>query len=75
MKKLLVIIILFCGCTSREDYTLSQMKSPVILIGKRNGPNYISTITLRDGKGKIMSCYSTPLAISLAFRNIGDTIK
>lgn len=79
MKKLFFIPLLLTACLDKnDDWELSQMKSPVIMIGKNSIANKdggTPIVTVRDAKGKVCSFYENAIAISLMSRNIGDTIK
>lgn len=82
MKKLLLFsVIIFSGCIEtfdeKFDRFMSELTCPVILIGKTEPASDRSSITVRDGKGRVRTCesyYGLPQNISQS-RLVGDTLK
>lgn len=71
-----IILLTSCGDHLKKDATvLSEMKSPVIVIGKSPETWYEEgSATVKDSNGKVLIC-TGELGNTLSIRNIGDTIK
>jgi len=72
---IIAIMIVGCGKYVSTDEKVSELKSPVILIGKDRQPGSYDSATFKDGNGKILSISGVSLASDMQCRNIGDTIK
>ncbi len=77
MKTLLIILSILtfsCNLVRNPDEVLSEMKSPVIIIGINNSEN--PSVSFKDALGKIYTTYNSTTALSMVkCRKIGDTIK
>lgn len=70
-----IFILIFLASCMDQDYTLSKMKSPVIIIGISDEINGAS-FSARDSLGMIETFSNSGLATTIAkSRHIGDTIK
>jgi hypothetical protein len=71
-----LIVMISCGDDFKRDATiLTEMKSPVIIIGiSRETFANNGSVTVKDGDGRI-SLLSGLLGNTLSIRNVGDTIK
>lgn len=77
MKKLLflLVILAFCSCGKTDEQILTEMKSPVILIGKAPDASWDTDVMVKDANGRIETFFNSNLAFCLHCRRIGDTIK
>jgi hypothetical protein len=80
-KTLLILSILIAGCVEQNDHKfdrfMSELKGPVVLIGKTSDAVSYPTIVVRDGHGLVRTFTDVnglPQAISQS-RMIGDTLK
>jgi hypothetical protein len=75
---LMAMALCSCGDAGKsEDQILSEMKSPVIVIGKsyeKNGLNAHHIITVIDSTGRVFT-FGSYLGRVLQVYNIKDTIK
>ena len=83
MNKILIFacLISLVGCNLepyRDEAVLTEMKSPVVIIGKNPVPlkdGGTASVTFKDATGRFFTSSETYLSIALSSRNIGDTIK
>lgn len=74
---ILVFVVLSCNHDTPSDASMTHMKSPVILLGKKQTLGGGWFITVRDSTGRIVS-YNSDCILSNTIgesRNVGDTLK
>lgn len=71
MRYFAIILLFLYSCN--DDKKLSDLKSPVVLIGKNIETS--GSVTVMDANGTAVTFSNSGLAENLYSRNLGDTIK